>query len=109
MADEEKQSFVSIDPGRRFGQPCIGGTRLAVMDIAKPWWSHEGPWSTWEGMQQQWPTLTRTGLLVAAWYLGTYGSREWRRRWGTWAKEHHAALWGERYSDMPLPPHKETP
>ena len=30
---KELASYISIDPGIRFGKPCITGTRIAVSDI----------------------------------------------------------------------------
>ncbi|MFK0570396.1 DUF433 domain-containing protein [Endozoicomonas sp.] len=33
MNDNQYLNYIEQDPGKRFGKPCIKGTRLAVTDI----------------------------------------------------------------------------
>ena len=40
MGNEELANYIGIDPGIRFGKPCIKGTRITVGDILQ--WLSEG-------------------------------------------------------------------
>lgn len=94
---------VWIDPARRSGDPCIGGTRLPVDTIIEAAWRNGVPAAidTWE--------VTRAQVLGACWYAATYGTRRWRKRWHDWATVNHGAMWGDRYDDVPDPPRSQEP
>lgn len=96
-----EQDYVWISPGRKGGQPCIGGTRLPAEQFAQIWWSSG---YTLEEMLAAWPTLTREGLIVACWFCVDRWPRTWRKRWGEWARSVEAALWHGDYEQAALPP-----
>lgn len=106
-------AYVWIDPARRSGEPCIGGHRLPVEMVVDAVWS--------AGVAQAlglWPQIDRAQVLVACWYAGAgnvvrlhgkggkYVAHRgpWRKRWGTWAKDSHQALWEQRFDDVTDPP-----
>lgn len=75
---EAVQSFVmdwkqhiSIDPQVLAGKPCVAGTRIPVEQVLE----HLGDGWTTEELLDQYPTLTREGILAcssfAAAYLGS--------------------------------------
>ncbi|MGI9277969.1 MAG: DUF433 domain-containing protein [Endozoicomonas sp.] len=33
MSDQGYQNYIEVDHGKRFGKPCIKGTRVAVTDV----------------------------------------------------------------------------
>jgi uncharacterized protein (DUF433 family) len=95
------RAHVSIDPGIKSGAPCIAGTRLTAEWMADHIW---GGW-TLDDILKDWDYLTKADLLVACWYVGTYGSRTWRKRWGAWAEEAHRFLHAkDRQAECPWPP-----
>lgn len=113
MKDED--AYVWIDPARRSGEPCIGGHRLGVDCVVASVWD-----SDVENAMDLY-SLSRGQVLVACWYAGAgYPVRlhnrrseykphkgPWAKRWGTWATEHHQALWESRsvdYDAIPDPP-----
>lgn len=108
-------NYVWIDPARKSGEPCIGGTRIPVSMVAELVWAEDvgAAEDTWD--------LTRGQVLVACWYAGAYGIVElhdrngyrtrlptaWRRRWREWAWQVHPALWEVTrldYDAIPDPP-----
>lgn len=106
-------AYVWIDPARRSGEPCVGGTRIPVEMVVGVVWAY--------GMSEaitHWPDLTRAQVLTACWYAGTgypvrlhgedggYRPKPWPRadRWGEWAQAMHDALWSGRPDDVTDPP-----
>ena len=98
-----EQAYIRVDPSIQGGEPCIGGTRLPALQMARVWW-HSG-YTTWEQVQHEYPTLTREGLIVACWFV-VQGSVGWKRVWGQWERRVEGALAEGRYDDVPLPPQK---
>lgn len=114
MSDDE--GYVWIDPGRKSGEPCIGGHRVDVGMVIGCVWD-----SDVRNAMDLW-CLTRPEVLTACWYAGVgnvvrlhgkggkYVARRgpWRTRWGAWAAESHPALWSHRYDDVTNPPGKDA-
>lgn len=55
------QSYIVIDPGIRFGKPCIKGTRISVGDILA--WLSDG--MNHEEIMADFPELSQEGILAA--------------------------------------------
>jgi uncharacterized protein (DUF433 family) len=87
---------VRIEPAMRFGQPAFHG--VSVDAIAGMVYAERGL----DVVAGEYG-LTRAQVIVACWYVGTYGDRRWRRRWGAWSKSVHGELWHCHY-DVPDPP-----
>ena len=101
---EHARPYVSVHPGVRFGRPCVRNTRLDVETVAACIWSGWTP----EEVADEFG-VTRADVMVACWYVGTYGipgPDDWRARWGEWATSVHEELWHGRY-DVPAPPREE--
>lgn len=105
-------AYVWIDPARKSGEPCVGGTRVPVEMVADIVWAH--------GVDEaltQWPYITRPQILNACWYAavgnvvrlhgkgGKYVARRWAHRtnWARWARDAHQALWEGRFDDVTDP------
>ena len=58
---KEFASYISIDPGIRFGKPCIKGTRIAIADILQ--WLSSG--MTHEEILADYPLLKEEHILAA--------------------------------------------
>lgn len=101
--DTNPRPHVSIDPSSRTGHPTIVWRIPAETPCSVLWDGYPMAW-----ILQNYPTLTRPHVLVAAWYLATYGSRTWKKRWGVWAKDNFGHLWAQRYDECPDPPTVET-
>lgn len=95
----EDWRFIWIDPGRYSGQPCIGGHRLPAEQMAGYVWEGE----TVEAVARQWD-ITVPQVLVACWFMGIYGSRTWKKRWGAWAGKAYGFLWDRDTQDQCPPP-----
>ena len=86
---EHPRPFVSHDPAMKGGSATLNNTRLTVEAVAA---------FIWDGYPEDdirrlgWEYLSRHDMLVVAWFLGTHGSRTWRKRWGAWAKDAHRWL-----------------
>lgn len=70
-----------IDPAvSRYGHPTFGTSALSARFIAK---------GVYEGGVEQvcenYPFLSANQILLACWWMGTGGSKKWRRRWSKWA------------------------
>ncbi|MEO9021993.1 MAG: DUF433 domain-containing protein [Ginsengibacter sp.] len=63
---KELSSYISIDPGIRFGKPCIKNTRIAISDILQ--WLASG--MSHDEILQDYPSLKedhiRAALMFAA-------------------------------------------
>jgi uncharacterized protein (DUF433 family) len=101
-AAHDARPHVRVDPAQRFGQPAvkgisceaIGGMLLAGEDVATVADDYD---------------LTRADVLVAAWYQGMYGTRQYRRAWKGWAEQAGQAMWDTRtvdYGQIPDPPER---
>lgn len=104
---------VWIDPARRCGEPCIGGTRIPVSMVIATVWNRG-----LDVVFECWPNLTRQQVLNACWYAGSgnvvrlhgKGGRyvayrgPWRKRWGAWAEQVHEGLWSSDVDDLDDPP-----
>lgn len=117
--------FVSINPAMRSGAPCINGIRVPVSAVAGTVLGY----GVAEAMSSY--DLTRHDVLVACWYVGTYGVDDvswrgdgkpqrlhrgpskgggWRGLWGQWAADVSGALWNVTTLDLdaiPDPPTRE--
>ncbi len=59
---------IAAEPGKRFGKPCIRGSRFAVEDV----FSYLAAGETEESMRAAWPELEREDFLAAyAWAADT--------------------------------------
>lgn len=87
---------VRTDPAQRFGRPAIDG--VSVDSIGGAVWNAEDAATDYG--------LTRPQVLVACWWLGTYGTKRWRDRFGTWARSVEGEFQYRRY-DVADPPTKE--
>lgn len=114
----ESHPFVSVQPNLRFGEPCIGGTRLPAEMIADRYWDL-GEHLESELLKPY--GITRADVIVCCWYVATYGTRKQKRRWKDWKETVWAntgiaqdsggarGWWSEHYADVPLPPtHKQS-
>lgn len=100
----DPNDYVWIAPCRKGGQPCVGGTRLPALLVAEYVWDD----TSVEHVAREY-SITRVQALVACWYVATYGSRSWRKRWGAWAKRAHPFLWDRaQHADCPPPPQKSA-
>lgn len=93
--------FVSVQPGMKFGEPCINGHRLPTQLIAETVMFNGGE----EAMD--WYDITRDEVMVACWFEARYGGRKIRKLWQAWLDEHEGTLWhstSERWAAVPFPP-----
>ena len=58
---KEFSSYISINPGIRFGKPCIKGTRITINDILQ--WLASG--MTHEQILTDYPSLSEEHILAA--------------------------------------------
>ena len=58
---KELSSYISIDPGIRFGKPCIKNTRIAISDILQ--WLASG--MTHAEILEDYPSLTEDHIRAA--------------------------------------------
>jgi uncharacterized protein (DUF433 family) len=84
------------------GTPTIDGHRMGVRTLAVIAWERGVPAAHGPAF---YPHLTREEVVVACWWMGLYGPRTWRRRWGAWALNAGWHLWS-RCLTFPDPPRK---
>ena len=96
-------AFISFAPYMQAGEPTIGRTRLPADHIAKQWWYGV----RLDLIQLNWPEVTRSVVLIVAWYFGTRGSVTWKKRWGDWARQWQGELFRSEWDAIALPPQKE--
>ncbi len=58
------QQYITIEPGKRSGQPCIRGLRITVYDIL----SYLAAGMTLEEILEDFPQLTREDIFAALAY-----------------------------------------
>ncbi|HKK74582.1 MAG TPA: DUF433 domain-containing protein [Saprospiraceae bacterium] len=58
------REYIVMDPNKRFGKPCISGTRIAVFDVLN--WLANG--MTKEDIQQDFPELNEKQILACLAY-----------------------------------------
>jgi uncharacterized protein (DUF433 family) len=105
---------VWVDPGRRFGSPCVGGTGLGVEFVVGLVWVEDVATVMAEY------NLTRSQVLGACWFVAAYGvdsvadqmngkfkrwGSQWPKRWAGWASEYGRRL-AEGDDTVPDPPRK---
>lgn len=74
------RSFVSLTPGVQGGSPCLNNTRMTVEAAVGAWWQ----FGHMDLVRMCYPDLTIDDVQVACWYVGRYGRKKWRRRFGEW-------------------------
>lgn len=95
--------YVWVSPGRKGGEPCVGGSRIPVETIAK--YMHSlGLGETLTA----YPHITRHAALTACWFAAVHGPKRWRKRWGEWVGEHADEMWAGDWDSVPDPPGKTT-
>ena len=105
-------SAVTFSPGMRSGEPTINGSRIPVDLIGQLVWHGDGAKDVADDYN-----LTREDILVACWFLGTYGvagrtersvvGKVWRKRWETWARVNHGHMWRGDFDAVPDPPSQD--
>lgn len=98
------EAFISIDPRRRSGEPCVNVTRIPAEILAGFIAAGDPVDFIAASYSGESFTLPREAVLVACWYQATYGTKRWRKRWGAWAEVAHAAMWNGRWADVEDPP-----
>ena len=58
------RSFITLEPGKRGGKPCVRGLRIAVQDVLE--WLANG--MTIEDILADYPELTRDDILACLAY-----------------------------------------
>lgn len=106
VAAAVESPYVSLNPAKRSGQPCINGTRIPTENWAENVWAGDEPEWLASLFSVQGHVFTRADVLVACWYMGEHGGRAWQKRWREWARSVHGELWHGRY-DVPDPPSRD--
>ena len=61
---ERNSSIININPGKRFGKPCVRNTRISVYDVLG--WLSRG--MTFDEIIADFPKLTRDDILACLAY-----------------------------------------
>src|SRR6478672_9529166 len=93
-------AVITVDPAKNFGQPSINGGPAADV-VAGMVWAGDPPQAVADDYD-----ISRAAVLVACWYVATYGTRPQRRRWKTWADEWAGSLAHGDYDRIPDPPNR---
>lgn len=99
---ERERAYVWLDPGRQFGQACVGGTRLQTECVVNRWWYTDETMAEICADYQ----ITPGQVLTAIWYEATYGRRTWGKRQGEWKRhvDDGRWLWHGQYGECTEPP-----
>ena len=91
---------VSVQPGMKFGAPCIDGHRLPT-DLIAYLYEIEGESAVMDDYD-----LTHDEVMVACWFEARHGrSRKRRKAWRAWLDMHEDVLWESKdWSVVPFPP-----
>lgn len=101
--EDKPRAYVSIEPGIRFGQPCVKRQGISPELIADAWWNTD---YSLEFIEENWPGMDREAVLVACWYMAVHSrSRIWHKRWGEWVNNPGVSsrLWRADYDNCPMP------
>ncbi len=91
------ESFVTVDPAVRFGDPCVGIDRLDTRTAAHSAYSG----TSISEIAETWEVSERD-VLVACWYEARHGhSRKLRKAWRDWLVEAELMRWR---GELPSPP-----
>ncbi len=96
------EPFVAFSPGMKFGRATVNNTQLSVEAVADLVYAGEAV-----GAVAHEYAITQADVLVACWYMGTHGTRTWRKRWAVWARDAEYELWRGQY-EVPDPPSREV-
>ena len=55
---------------------------------------------------RMWDYLTAPDVQLACWWVATYGTRTWKKRFKEWTTEYSMALWYQ--VEVPMPPCGKT-
>lgn len=61
----DHRGVITIDPGRRFGKPCIRNMRITVFDVVR----YFAAGMTEDEILEEWPELTEDDILACFSYL----------------------------------------
>ena len=61
----DHKDIITIDPGRRFGKPCIRDMRITVCDVVR----YFAAGMTEDEILEEWPELTEDDILACYSYL----------------------------------------
>lgn len=64
--NEEYHEFITVEPGKRGGKPCVRGMRITVYDVL----SYLAAGMTTDEVLEDFPYLTRDDLLACLAYTG---------------------------------------
>lgn len=93
--------LITTDPAVNFGRPMVGSAPVEA--VCSRIWAGE-PLAEVAADYG----ISREQVLVAAWFLGTYGrTAAWQKRWRVWAGTFAWSLATGRYDAIPDPPTKE--
>lgn len=97
--NQHHRPVVGFTPGIQGGYPQMRG--IPVESLGGMVWSGETVDVTADEYD-----LDRPHILTACWWLGTHGTRAWRRRWGKWAADVYSGLASDQWT-VPDPPSRE--
>jgi uncharacterized protein (DUF433 family) len=63
------QDYITIEPGKRSGKPCIRGMRITVYDVL----DYLAPWMSIEEILDYFPELTREDILACLGFAADQG------------------------------------
>ena len=101
-AEREHRPHVWIQRSLHSGAPCIGGTGISGEMLA----GFVSAGDSLDILCSMYDVLQPSDVLMACWYTARFGSRRWQTLWGPWADQYDAALYHERWDQIPLPPHR---
>lgn len=103
IVGESTTPAIVVHPGRMFGKPTIGNSRLTAELIADIYWQYgKGE------VKRMWDYMTDVDILVCCWYVARYGTRKEKQRWRDWLPIAGEKLWSsDTVKDCPWPPRKD--
>jgi uncharacterized protein (DUF433 family) len=70
----DHRQYIAVDPGIRFGKPCVKGTRIAVGDVLG--WLASG--MSIEHICAEYPQLRSEHVLAALAYAAEFMDGDWK-------------------------------
>ncbi len=98
------QDRLWIAPNVQWGEPCVGGTRVPAVQMARCWWY--GTWTETDLLDDY--RITRNSLVLCCWWAALHCRERWLTGsgWKEWARQWETTLWEGRWSGVVLPPQK---